>query len=150
MKSYVMPLICGLLFGFGLALSGMTDTTRVIGFLDVTGNWDPTLAFVMGGGLLVTIPVFQLGLGRMKTPLFESVFHLPTRRHVDLKLMSGAVLFGIGWGMAGYCPGPAIGSLAYLNPDIFYFVAAMAAGTWITGAIEQVAPGRHIADETTD
>lgn len=150
MKTLLIPLACGTLFGFGLALSGMTDTQKVIGFLDILGDWDPTLAFVMGGGLLVTIPVFQLGLGRLKKPLFEPEFHLPTRRIIDFRLVGGAVLFGVGWGLLGYCPGPAIGSVVYLNPDILFFIGAMCIGMVAVEWIEQQVISSHIADETTD
>lgn len=138
MKQVLAALFCGTLFGFGLALSGMTDTARVIGFLDVLGNWDPTLAFVMGGGLLVTVPFFQFGLGRLNAPLFEASFHLPDRKDLDAKLIGGAMLFGIGWSLVGFCPGPAIASLAYLNLDIVYFVIALFAGMWIADQGERI------------
>ena len=128
-------LSCGALFGFGLALSGMTDVSKVIGFLDLFGAWDPTLAFVMGGGLAITLPFFQFGIGKMQAPLFDEVFRLPTRADIDAQLIGGAAFFGIGWGLVGLCPGPAIASLAYLNVDIFYFGAAMALGMF---AVEQL------------
>ena len=127
----LMALFCGMLFGFGLALSGMTDISKVIGFLDLFGNWDPTLAFVMGGGILVSLPFFQFGLGKIKAPLFADVFRLPTRTDIDGRLIGGAALFGIGWGLVGLCPGPAIASLAYLNIDILYFGVAMMAGMFV-------------------
>ncbi len=129
--NYLFALLCGALFGFGLALSGMTDVSKVIGFLDLFGNWDPTLAFVMGGGLLVSLPFFQLGIGKLKAPLTGGDFRLPTRQDIDARLLIGAALFGIGWGLVGLCPGPAISSLAYLNPDILYFGLAMAAGMFV-------------------
>jgi len=150
MKNIVAPLFCGMLFGFGLALSGMTDVSKVIGFLDLTGNWDPPLAFVMGGGLLVTIPVFQLGLGHLKAPLFEQEFHLPTRSDLDTKLVGGAALFGIGWGLVGFCPGPAIASLAYLNMDVVYFLIAMFAGMLVTDLVEHYFRPDIVVTETTD
>jgi uncharacterized membrane protein YedE/YeeE len=128
----------------------MTDPARVIAFLDITGNWDPTLAFVMGGGLLVTLPVFQLGLGALNKPLFDTEFHLPNRTSLDFKLISGATLFGIGWGLVGLCPGPAIGSLAYLNIDILYFVAAMCAGMFVSGRIEEMMQPEQVVTETSD
>jgi uncharacterized membrane protein YedE/YeeE len=132
----LMPLLCGTLFGFGLALSGMTDISKVIGFLDLFGNWDPTLAFVMVGGILVSLPFFQFGLGKIKTPLFGDVFRLPTRTDIDARLIGGAALFGIGWGLVGLCPGPAIASLAYLNIDILYFGVAMTAGMFVADFID--------------
>ena len=132
----LMALFCGMLFGFGLALSGMTDVSKVIGFLDLFGNWDPTLAFVMGGGILVSLPFFQFGLGKVKAPLFEDVFRLPTRTDIDGRLLGGAALFGIGWGLVGLCPGPAIASLAYLDIDIVYFGVAMMAGMFVADFVD--------------
>ena len=138
-------LICGALFGAGLAFSGMTDVSRVIGFLDITGEWDPTLAFVMGGGLLISLPFFQVGLGRLRAPFFSDIFRLPTSRDIDGRLLAGAALFGIGWGLVGLCPGPAIASLAYLNPDLLWFALAMIAGM---AAVELV--DRPAAADATD
>ena len=128
----LMALLCGMLFGFGLALSGMTDINNVIGFLDLFGDWNPMLAFVMVGGILVSLPFFQFGLGKIKAPLFADVFRLPTKTDIDGRLIGGAALFGIGWGLVGLCPGPAIASLAYLNIDILYFGVAMMAGMFVT------------------
>ncbi|MBO6557665.1 MAG: YeeE/YedE family protein [Pseudomonadales bacterium] len=127
----LLALICGTLFGAGLAVSGMTDPAKVIGFLDVTGAWDPTLGFVMGGGLLITVPFFQLVLQRTQGPWFAKGFRLPDRHDIDARLITGAAMFGIGWGLVGLCPGPAISSLAYLNLDILYFGIAMTAGMFI-------------------
>ena len=129
-------LLCGTLFGFGLALSGMTDVSKVIGFLDLSGRWDPTLAFVIGSGVLVSLPFFQFGLVKIQAPYFADVFQLPTRTDIDGRLLSGAALFGIGWGLVGLCPGPAITSLAYLNMDILYFGLAMIAGMFAANFIE--------------
>ena len=136
MKDYLAPLFCGTLFGIGLAMSGMTDVTKVIGFLDVFGNWDPTLAFVMGGGLLVTVPFFQFGLGRLQAPLFAVEFKLPGRADLDIRLFVGAMIFGIGWGIVGLCPGPAIAAIAHLNPDLLYFLFAMFAGMFLADIAE--------------
>ena len=132
----LMALLCGMLFGFGLALSGMTDIANVIGFLDLFGDWHPTLAFVMVGGILVSLPFFQFGLGKIKAPLFANSFRLPTKNDIDARLISGAALFGIGWGLVGLCPGPAIASLAYLNIDILYFGVAMLAGMFVVDFID--------------
>ena len=131
MKALLASLLCGILFGFGLAVSGMTDVTIVISFLDLFGDWDPTLMFVMGGGLMVSLPFFQFGIGKLQKPILDDLFRLPTRKDLDLKLVGGATLFGIGWGLVGLCPGPAIASLAYLNVDILYFMLAMFAGMLI-------------------
>jgi len=132
----LMALLCGILFGFGLALSGMTDIANVIGFLDLFGDWNPALAFVMVGGILVSLPFFQFGLGKIKAPLFASSFGLPTKNDIDGRLIIGAALFGIGWGLVGLCPGPAIASLAYLNIDILYFGVAMLAGMFVVDFID--------------
>lgn len=117
----------GLLFGAGLAISGMTDPLRVIGFLDIAGNWDPTLAFVMGGAV-ASFGVLQLLVQRRGKPILEG--HLPGRpgRRIDLRLLVGASLFGIGWGLGGFCPGPAVSNLGYLRVEALVFVPAMLAG----------------------
>jgi hypothetical protein len=134
----LMALLCGMLFGFGLALSGMTDINNVIGFLDLFGDWNPMLAFVMVGGILVSLPFFQFGLGKIKAPLFADVFRLPTKTDIDGRLIGGAALFGIGWGLVGLCPGPAIASLAYLNIDSLYFGVAMMAGMFVTDFLDRL------------
>ena len=117
----------GLLFGAGLAVSGMMDPLRVRGFLDITGEWDPTLAFVMGGALLV-MALTWLVQRRMSASLAGSAFDLPDTTRVDSRLIGGAALFGVGWGIAGLCPGPAITSLATTFVPAAVFVAAMMAG----------------------
>ncbi|WP_340150231.1 DUF6691 family protein [uncultured Sneathiella sp.] len=136
----LVSLISGLLFGFGLALSGMVSPGKVIGFLDLTGNWDPSLAFVMGGGVLVTLISFRFILKR-STPLFGGEFKLPTKKDLDKRLVVGAILFGLGWGLGGLCPGPALSSLAYGNMKIVVFVLSMIGGIIIaklaTGAFKK-------------
>ncbi|MBY6203480.1 DUF6691 family protein [Halomonas denitrificans] len=117
----------GLLFGGGLAVSGMTDTSKVLGFLDVFGAWDPDLAFVMGGALLVTLIGFRWVLSA-SAPRMAERFDLPTATETDPRLLSGAALFGIGWGLYGYCPGPAVAALAYLDWQAGLFVLSMLAG----------------------
>ena len=121
------PLVSGTLFGAGLTLSGMTDPARVRGFLDVFGKWDPTLAFVMGGAVLVMAVAWRIR-ARMEKPLFGEKFSLPGRGDLDPPLLVGSALFGIGWGIAGLCPGPAIASLALSPVAVLPFVAAMLAG----------------------
>ena len=130
MRTILIALAAGLLFGAGLALGGMTDPARVIGFLDVAGRWDPSLAFVMGCALLVTFPVFAW-VRRQQRPLFAERFQLPTRKDLDPPLLAGAALFGIGWGIAGLCPGPAVANLASGAWEVLLFVAAMVAGMWL-------------------
>ena len=117
----------GLLFGLGLAISGMINPAKVLGFLDIAGNWDPSLIFVMGAGLAITFPAFHLVL-KQDRPLLDHKFYLPTRKDIDSKLIAGAALFGIGWGLAGLCPGPAIAGLVSLEPSIALFVVAMIGG----------------------
>ena len=117
----------GLLFALGLGLSGMTDPARVQGFLDVTGAWDPRLAGVMGGAVLLGLVTFPRVL-RRSAPALDTRFHLPTQRAIDARLIVGAVLFGAGWALAGYCPGPAVVSLASGAPEAWIFMAAMLAG----------------------
>lgn len=117
-------LVAGLLFGVGLAVSGMMDPQKVLGFLDVAGRWNPALAFVLGGA--VGVSAFGYGLARrLPHPILAERFQIPTRRDVDARLVGGAVTFGVGWGLAGFCPGPALASLALLVPGGFAFVGAM-------------------------
>ncbi len=120
-------LIAGLLFGAGLTVSRMIDPSKVIGFLDVTGSWDPSLALVMGGALIVTLPAFAL-LRKSNKTAFGVAIEFPTRSDIDLPLMGGAALFGIGWGLGGFCPGPAISALAFGLTKPLIFVAAMICG----------------------
>lgn len=117
----------GLVFGAGLLLSGMTDPGKVIGFLDVAGAWDPSLAFVMGGALLVAFFAYRLA-GQRGRAFLGGAMHLPQRRDIDLRLVAGSVVFGIGWGLAGFCPGPALVSFAAGHVEAAVFVAAMLAG----------------------
>jgi uncharacterized membrane protein YedE/YeeE len=126
----IIPLLCGLVFGTGLAISGMTDTRVVLGFLDITGAWDPSLLFVMGGALAVTVPGFWLAQKR-STPILGDKFHLPASCAIQAKPLLGSAIFGIGWGLYGYCPGPALASLSTLNWQPLLFVVAMAAGVYL-------------------
>ena len=137
MRPAVTALAAGSLFGVGLAISGMTLPAKVIGFLDVTGHWDPTLAMVMLGAIAVHFVLFRLVL-RRRAPIFDSHFHVPTRRDIDLRLVGGAGLFGIGWGLAGQCPGPALTNIATGAPSAFLFVATMAAGMVIQREVDRI------------
>ncbi len=119
--------LCGIVFGIGLAVSGMTNPAKVLGFLDVTGHWDPTLAFVMGGALAVSAVGFAVA-GSSARPWFAETFSLPARRDLDRELLLGAALFGVGWGLVGLCPGPALASLWRASGDVFLFVGAMIGG----------------------
>jgi uncharacterized protein len=131
MPTVLSALVSGLVFGFGLAISGMTQPTKVLGFLDVlgiaSGTWDPTLAFVMVGALAVAAPGFLLARRRGQ-PLLAKAAAWPSKRDIDRPLLAGAVLFGVGWGLVGLCPGPAIANLATLAPRVLAFVVAMAVG----------------------
>lgn len=131
----ISALLAGAIFGLGLAVSEMIDPARVIGFLDVTGQWDVTLLFVMGGALAVTVPGFPLILSR-PPPLLAAQFSLPTKDKIDGPLIGGGVIFGVGWGLAGFCPGPALAALASLSPTVVSFVAAMIVGQWLASRVE--------------
>ena len=127
MLRMLINLLGGTLFGLGLSVSGMVNPEKIIGFLDFTGSWDPTLAFVFGGALLVAIPAFRL-IFRRQHPVLADEFELPAEKGVDARLLGGAALFGIGWGLSGFCPGPAVTALASGLLPVFAFVAAMVAG----------------------
>ncbi|EKO3659361.1 YeeE/YedE family protein [Vibrio sp. V31_P5A7T61] len=126
-------LVTGLLFGLGMVISGMADPTKVIGFLDVAGAWDPSLMFVMGGALLVFMPAYFIVIKPKAKPLNASSFSLANNPHLDSRLISGAVIFGLGWGLAGICPGPAVSSLALGNRDVWVFFVAMLVGLFVMG-----------------
>jgi uncharacterized membrane protein YedE/YeeE len=128
MKQNLVALISGVLFGLGLGLSQMIDRERVLGFLDVTGVWDPTLLFVLGGAVGVTVIAFRFVL-RLPHPLYAEKFELPTRKNIDRKLILGAVIFGVGWGIAGYCPGPGLTALVLGIWNPVLFVIAMIVGS---------------------
>ena len=130
-------LLCGLLFGIGLAMSGMTDTAKVQGFLDLFGQWIPDLALVMGGAVIVSF-LFTARILERANPLLADRFSLPEKTGIDAPLLCGAACFGIGWGLYGYCPGPAIAALAYLDWQALLFVVAMLAGMALAGPGERL------------
>lgn len=132
----MLGVLAGLLFGAGLLVSGMANPAKVLNFLDVLGSWDPSLAFVMGGAVLCTLIGYPL-IQRRQQPVVAKAFQLPTRTDIDLPLVGGAALFGLGWGVAGYCPGPLWVSLAGLAPGTFMFAAFMLAGMWGTALWKQ-------------
>ncbi|GAA5053769.1 YeeE/YedE family protein [Erythrobacter westpacificensis] len=123
----LFSLISGVLFGAGLTVGGMTEPARVRGFLDLFGDWDPTLAFVMGGALIVMAIAWRIVPG-MARPIFEDDFHVPTKNELTPKLIGGAVLFGVGWGIAGLCPGPGFAALAIEPAGAAIFVVSMLVG----------------------
>ena len=129
MKHRISEFVVGLLFGLGLMLAGMTDPAKVIGFLDLLGNWDPSLALVMAGAIAVGVGAFAVARQRT-TNLLGGALHLPTSQQIDKPLVIDAALFGAGWGLAGFCPGPAIVSMASGQTKAIVFVAFMLLGMW--------------------
>lgn len=119
--------LAGGLFGLGLAIAGMTDPAKVLAFLDIAGAWDPSLAFVMGGAVGVTLPGFAWVM-RHARPGYADRFHLPTLTAIDRRLLIGAALFGIGWGLTGYCPGPALATVLLGHGEVLWFLPALLAG----------------------
>jgi uncharacterized membrane protein YedE/YeeE len=132
----VAPLLCGLIFGAGLLISGMLQPAKVLAFLDIFGAWDPSLLVVMAAALAVSVPGFRLA-DQSARPWFAGQYFRPGTSGIDLPLVAGAALFGIGWGLVGLCPGPALESLATLSPGIIVFVAAMAAGMMVYDVWQQ-------------
>jgi uncharacterized protein len=137
------PFLAGLLFGLGLCLSGMTYPTKVLGFLDLAGAWDPSLAFVMGGAVAVAFVAFRIAARRPKALSGES-FDMPTEKAIDSRLVGGSLLFGVGWGLVGLCPGPAIVDVGFLDGRAALFVACMAAGMALYAAVP-AAPSVELA-----
>ena len=127
MPTVIVSLLAGSLFGAGLAISGMTNPARVRGFLDLFGNWDPTLVFVMGGAMLIMM-LFWRVQAHMAKPVFGDKFVLPTAKDMDSRLIGGSALFGIGWGVAGLCPGPGFAALALAPVQAVIFLAGLLAG----------------------
>ncbi len=127
MKTNLAALVVGFIFAIGLGVSGMTQPEKVVGFLDLFGNWDPSLIFVMIGGIVVHFVTYKLIRNR-KSPLFSKEWHVPTKKEITPALVIGGVLFGAGWGLGGYCPGPAVTSLASFDAAPFVFVVSMLTG----------------------
>ena len=132
----LMALITGLVFGIGLIVAGMTNPAKVLGFLDLAGRWDPSLALVMAGAILVALPAFRIAAKRRQSLLGEPM-HLPTATRIDRRLVLGSLAFGAGWGLAGLCPGPALASLATGAVQPLIFCAAMLAGMGIFELLER-------------
>lgn len=135
MSTIVVALVSGIIFALGLCVSEMINPTRVIGFLDVFGRWDATLLLVMAAAVTVAGIGFPLVARRAK-PILADKFVVPEKTDIDLRLITGSVLFGVGWGLAGLCPGPAIAALASMSPPILMFVAAMIGGQWLASRFE--------------
>ena len=131
-KNFFVPLTSGIVFGLGLVIAGMTNPSKVMGFLNVFGNWDPSLIFVMGGAIAVSMPVFLISK-KMSAPLFnkEEGFNRQLKKNIDSPLIIGSLIFGIGWALVGFCPGPAISSLTQVDGNVFMFFIAMSIGMLI-------------------
>ena len=123
----VSTYLIGLIFGLGIAISGMANPAKVLNFFDIAGTWDPSLAFVMGGAVVVAFIGYRIVL-RRPAPILDAKFHLPDNPRIDARLLGGAALFGVGWGIAGFCPGGALPALGTGQIDVFVFVAALIAG----------------------
>jgi uncharacterized membrane protein YedE/YeeE len=146
MLRLALSLIAGLIFGLGLVIGGMADPAKVQNFLDVAGTFDPSLAFVMGGAVVVTLIGYRLAF-RERSPVFAERFHLPTAKDLDARIVIGPALFGIGWGLSGFCPGPAITSLPLLAKGTLIFVPAMLVGIGVARFVTQTRAPKH--SETT-
>ena len=137
MKTILSALLAGTVFGVGLTLSGMVDPNKVVNFLDITGNWDPSLMFVLGGAVITTTIAYRFIFAQDK-PLFDEDFHLPTLLKIDSKLLSGSIMFGIGWGLIGYCPGPAVASIGFRPEEPLIVVASMLVGMMLFRTIARL------------
>ena len=134
----------GLIFGLGISLSGMANPAKVLNFFDIAGSWDPSLAFVMGGALATTFLGYRL-IFRRPAPVLDVKFHLPTATALDARLIGGSAVFGIGWGISGFCPGGALPALGTGAADVFAFVAALVAGILIANALKSAQSQRSAA-----
>ena len=144
---YLSTFLIGAVFGIGIVISGMGNPAKVQNFFDLFGSWDPSLAFVMGGALLVFMPGYFLIVRRRATPVLEAEFRLPQNTAIDRRLIGGAAVFGIGWGIVGFCPGASIPMIATLDGHVLLFVAAMLAGMAIARLLSRWLAGRPPASE---
>ena len=145
MNKIVSALLIGVIFGLGITISGMINPAKVLNFFDLAGAWDPSLAFVMGGGLVTAMIGYRLVFGRLKSPIFDSAFALPVSSAIDRRLVGGAAVFGIGWGIAGFCPGGAIPALGLFNAETLIFVAAVIAGIVLARIVRSRLPAPALA-----
>ena len=143
------PFLVGLLFGMGLLLSGMTNPPKILAFLDLAGAWDPSLAFVMGGALVVAFVGFRLA-ARRRTSLSGEPFHVPGASAIDARLVFGSLIFGAGWGLVGLCPGPAIADLGFLDGRVALFVASMIIGTALYRGLARLPQPALLAEASLD
>ena len=130
MKNFIVPLTSGIILGIGLVIAGMTNPAKVMGFLNVFGNWDPSLMFAMGGAIFISMPAFLLIGKKMPAPLFnkEEDFNQQLKKNIDSPLVIGSAMFGVGWALVGFCPGPAISALTQVDGNVFIFFIAMSIG----------------------
>jgi uncharacterized membrane protein YedE/YeeE len=136
MKNGLAALVVGFVFAIGLGISGMTQPQKVVGFLDLFGNWDPSLIFVMVGGIIVHFLTYKL-IRKRKSPLLSTAWHVPTKKEITPALVIGSVLFGIGWGLGGFCPGPAVTSLASFESKPLIFVLSMLVGMFLFRLVDK-------------
>ncbi len=142
MKVKIGAFLGGLVFGIGLAIAGMTQPAKIVGFFDFSGSWDPSLAFVMGGALLVYTPVYRWAVRTWQHPIWAPSFSLPTRQDIDWRLVTGSAIFGVGWGLGGYCPGPAFTSVGAGSREALTFGVAMLVGVGIYQMFMRLREGR--------
>jgi uncharacterized membrane protein YedE/YeeE len=142
MKVRIGAFLGGMVFGIGLAIGGMTQPAKIVGFFDFFGSWDPSLAFVMGGALLVYTPIYRWAVRTWQHPIWAQAFSLPTRKDIDWRLITGSGIFGVGWGLAGYCPGPAFTSIGAGSSEALIFGLSMLAGVGGYQVFMRVREGR--------
>ena len=135
MLKYISSAIAGGFFGFGIAISGMANPAKVLNFFDIFGTWDPSLVFVMGGAMITALIGYRLVFGVQKRPLFEASFSLPSAKQIDRRLILGSIVFGIGWGIAGFCPGGAIPTFGLGHSESYIFIASLVAGILVARRI---------------
>ena len=135
MLKYISSAIAGGVFGFGIAISGMANPAKVLNFLDIFGTWDPSLVFVMGGAMITALIGYRLVFGVQKRPLFEVSFSLPSAKQIDRRLILGSIVFGIGWGIAGFCPGGAIPTFGLGHSESYIFIASLVVGILVARRI---------------
>lgn len=136
MKNGLAALVVGFVFALGLGISGMTQPEKVVGFLDIFGSWDPSLIFVMMGAIAVHFVTYKL-IRKKTSPLLSTQWHVPTKKEITPALITGSILFGIGWGLAGFCPGPAVTSVASFEPQPILFVVSMLIGMFVFRAVDK-------------
>ncbi len=142
MMRHILTYLTGVIFGTGIVLSGMSNPSKVLNFFDFAGIWDPSLAFVMGAAVVVAFIGYRFVLRRPK-PVFEARFDIPASRTIDMRLIAGSAVFGVGWGVAGFCPGGAIPAVSTLNPSVLIFVASLIAGMLLARSIMRIGAARQ-------